>query len=250
MYINNRFILGFMKRNIAFLVILLSILLIPVLKAQTNKPITITSQTQKKLPNDIIHVTQSLNSYLNGTETFHGYYAYPVFPETFQHSSALNNFYKAKQKKDYKEIAQFRNSSYENTLQADRVYAYDHTFEVTFLSKHFLSILENTYTYTGGAHPNSTTEAHTFSLLTGKELTLENLFLGTRADIEKKVKQFLYQELEKNPDDYFPDAKKTIADTSLDSFHFYISKDGIVIFFNPYEISPYVRGLVEFRFPC
>lgn len=236
-----------MKRKLLLLIIVVSILKISVFEARIGLPVSITSQTQKELPTGIIDITQDLYTYLNNIELFHAYYSYPVFPLSFQQASKLNLYYIQKRKKDYDEIRSIRDSSLEIYPQSNTVYAYDHTFEVTFLSKSLLSILENTYTYTGGAHPNSVTEAHTFSLEDGSELSLIHFFTGSKEEIEKGLKNYIIKEIEKTPDDFFPDAVDTVRKMPLDTFHFYIKKEGIVIFFNPYEISPYARGLVEFK---
>lgn len=235
-----------MKKCLLFLILTFLFTTCVLYSADSNRPITTTTQTAKILPNDIIHTTTALNTYKNGIEVLHAYYSYPQFPDTFKQSITLNQFYIKQLYNDYKAIRELRNSALENEIPPNLSYASDHSFEVTLLTNHFLSILENDYQYAGGAQPDTSSKAHTFSLQTGRELTLESLFIKPRADIEKQIKAYIIEEIKKHPDDYYPDAAFTISNMSLESFRFFLSKEGITIFFNPFEISPYARGIVKF----
>lgn len=235
-----------MKKCLLFLILTFLFTTFVLCSANSNRTITITNHTTKILPNDIIHTTTALNTYKNNIEILHAYYSYPQFPDTFKQSIMLNQFYISQLYNDYKTIQELRNSALENEIPPNLSYAYDHTFEVTLLTDHFLSILENDYQYAGGAQPDTSSKAHTFSLQTGRELTLESLFIKPRADIEKQIKAYIIEEIKKHPDDYYPDAAFTISNMSLDNFQFFLNKEGITIFFNPFEISPYARGIVKF----
>lgn len=230
-----------------FLVLVSMILILDMTTSSYDSYIT-TFQNERVLPTNIININYIINAYHKNTETFHGYYSRPKFPNTFHNAEILNQFYQDQFYQGYQEMKQIRNSSSENFLAPDVVYAYDHTFEVTFISKHVLSILENTYIFSGGAHPDIINDAHTFSLLTGKEITLKDIFF-LYTDAEKKLKEFITKHILQNQEDYFLDAKKTIQEMPLEKFKFYIDRNGIVVFFNPYEIAPYVRGIVEFVIP-
>lgn len=235
-----------MKKSLFLLISFLIFTTSFLLYASTDKTITTVAQTSKILPNDIILTTTTLNTYKNGIEVLHAYYSYPQLPDTFKQSIPINLFYTQQLFKDYKIIQELRNNALENEIPPNLSYAYDHTFEVTLLTDHFLSILENDYQYAGGAQPDTSSKAHTFSLQTGRELTLESLFIKPRADIEKQIKAYIIEEIKKHPDDYYPDAAFTISNMSLESFRFFLSKEGITVFFNPFEISPYARGIVKF----
>ncbi|WP_242939748.1 DUF3298 and DUF4163 domain-containing protein [[Clostridium] polysaccharolyticum] len=184
----------------------------------------------------------------NGTEVFHAFYSFPQFTSTFTQSAAMNTFYLDKYFTDYKKIASLRDLAVTGTIPLNTSYAYDHTFEITYLSSNFISILENTYEYAGGAHPDSYYEAHTFSLNTGKQLSLSNLFLSSKANTEKTIKNFLIGEIHSKPDEYDSNAIDIVKNMPLESFHFYIKEGNVIIFFNPYEIAPYASGLVKFKY--
>lgn len=224
------------------------LLLFPVLFTDTPRT-TVSYQTEKVLPSNIIHVSYITNVYKNETELLHSYYTYPRFPANFQQAEKLNYFYLNKFFLDYNQLQNTIKNVDFLIFPPNTVYAYDHTYEIKFLSSHFLSILENTYIYSGGIHPESTYEAHTFSLENGEELKLESLFLLPKSEIKMKIENTIIDSLQEAPDDFYPNAIQIVRDMSLDSFHFYIGHDGINIFFNPYEIAPYTKGYVEFNIP-
>ena len=96
-----------MKKCLLFLILTFLFTTCVLYSADSNRPITTTTQTTKILPNDIIHTTTALNTYKNGIEVLHAYYSYPQFPDTFKQSITLNQFY----------IKQLYNESEEHTSE-------------------------------------------------------------------------------------------------------------------------------------
>lgn len=210
---------------------------------------TFIEQFQKILPDNTMQITHSIHTHANSNEVMHAYYSYPQFLPTMKHSEKLNNFYLKKLSQDYNSINILRETAINSPLSGNHVYAYDHTFEITYHSANLISILENTYEYAGGTHPDNYLEANTFSLQTGEVLPLGDLFHNSKPETEKRIKNYIIEEINLNPEDYYPDTPETISGLSLDSFHYYLKNGALIIFFNPYEIAPYPRGVVEFTFP-
>jgi len=107
----------------------------------------------------------------------------------------------------------------------------------------YLSIKVLTYIYTGGAH--GITRADTYNIHNAAKpslITLKDLF-GTnyKTIINNKVKEVIAA----NPEDYFQDAFKGIADDQT----FYLQGNNAVIVFQNYEIAPYASGLPEIKVP-
>ena len=107
--------------------------------------------------------------------------------------------------------------------------------------------------YTGGAHPNSMTMFHTFDTSTGAELTLAALF---KADFLKALPKLAIEKLSKAEglavnEELGPDAGINLGDVeySEGTFTWFLSPEGFVVHFNPYEVAPYARGNVEFTVP-
>lgn len=121
-------------------------------------------------------------------------------------------------------------------------YEYLGNYMVTFNRKGLLSILEQTYAYTGGAHGNSIREGLTFNLKDGKLLTLDEILKGNpnyRSIVDPVIAAKL-----KQTEGYFG-GFETIGNNA----NYYLKDDGVVIFFQLYDYLPYVFGFPEFYFP-
>ena len=114
----------------------------------------------------------------------------------------------------------------------------------------YLSIISTEMTYTGGAHPSTLKSVQTYDMETGL-VTLDEVakkLCGKDSEtILKEAKELFKKEIKENPDNFYDDSEKLVEDLSSDNF--YISKDGIVFFFNQYEIAPYSSGIIEVKIP-
>lgn len=209
---------------------------------------TLSFQTKKTLPSKAIATTYVTKSFQNATEVFHGYYSYPQFPTYCPQADALNRFYLNQYINAYREMSDIRSTAFLNILPANTVYAYDHTFEISYNTKEYISIVENTISYAGGAQPSDFTQAHTFSLSDGLEKPL-TYFLQLASISEVTFRDSLIKAVRKSTDIFSPSAEQFLANKDLDSFSFYIDRKGIIIFFNPSEIAPSVQGIVKFQLP-
>lgn len=119
--------------------------------------------------------------------------------------------------------------------------------KVVYQSPVFLSIQFDSYAYTGGAHPNSSTDMLHVSLQTGKELRQEDWIADTTA--LKKVAQSYFFANEKKvdpsatPDLYFFGSEFTLPNSMA------ISDKGLRLIYSPYEAASYARGFIEFTIP-
>jgi hypothetical protein len=107
----------------------------------------------------------------------------------------------------------------------------------------FLSISEESYTYTGGAHGSSERKPINIDISAGKQVHLSDLFSddGYRDTLNRMINECIM----KNPDNYRDLwAKAEIKDSHQTDF--YINDGKLIIFFQPYELSYYARGFVEF----
>ena len=110
----------------------------------------------------------------------------------------------------------------------------------------FLSILSDTYEYTGGAHGQSVWTAYNIDTLNGNTVLLADLF--EKNDYSAVLEHLIDTEHEKKPDEYGDLWEKPkIKDENQKNF--YISPDGLTIFYEPYDLSYYARGVVEFTLP-
>ncbi|MBM7871166.1 hypothetical protein JOC70_002664 [Clostridium pascui] len=120
-------------------------------------------------------------------------------------------------------------------------------YDVHYANASFLSLTIMYYEYTGGAHGISYKLPYNLNLKTGENVTLEKLFKPTTNYIDLINKEIQLQIDKKNsvPGAIPITEFKTISNTQP----FYIDGSNLVIYFQPYEIGPYVLGIQEFTIP-
>lgn len=121
-------------------------------------------------------------------------------------------------------------------------YEYLGTYKVTYNGNGVLSLLLETYSYTGGAHGITVREGLTFRLSDGKVLTLDEL-LRANPNYRSIVDPAIAKKLEET-EGYFGNFKTIGPNPS-----YYVKDQGVVIFFQLYDYLPYVSGFPEFYFP-
>lgn len=109
-----------------------------------------------------------------------------------------------------------------------------------------ISILQENYRYSGGAHGMPGRENHIFSGTDGKEVTLPDVLPLSEEEVNVLVREQFLDRIEKNPEDgFFPDAADTVnAKTDFIS-QSYLTQDGVVFYAQPYELGPYAAGYIE-----
>lgn len=117
-------------------------------------------------------------------------------------------------------------------------------FKVQYNGKELLSVPINFYYFSGGAHGIAKITTINIDKEKGKVIGLKDLFkeeYDYKASINKKIQE----EINKNSDEYFPDAFKGINENS----EFFLTEDGIVIYYQLYELAPYAEGFPQFKIP-
>lgn len=117
-----------------------------------------------------------------------------------------------------------------------------------------LSIAVESYTYYGGAHPNSSTRAWNFDLTTGEFLTLDTL-AAEEGDLQgNSLQDKIYWNICSQIDakhlgeGYFDDYDSYLNDfPTLATLNF--TENGLTVTFDPYVIAPYAAGPQVFNVP-
>lgn len=117
------------------------------------------------------------------------------------------------------------------------------TYEVKNLEG-ILSILMTYYEFTGGAHGMAVQSSYNLSPLTLEEVSFLDILEIYRWELEE-IKAIIISEIEKEENYYFSGAADYVKDK--DDFDYYIQDGHLVIYFQVYEIAPYVAGCPEFR---
>ncbi|HBB28743.1 MAG TPA: DUF3298/DUF4163 domain-containing protein, partial [Clostridiales bacterium] len=115
----------------------------------------------------------------------------------------------------------------------------------------FLSLYTDKYEYTGGAHGNTIRTSNTWELCTGQNIYLYCFFKPYTDYTHMLIQEIIAQaeeNLKENPFIYFDDYKNLII-KNFNPHSFYMSPDGITIYYQQYDIAPYSTGIVEFTIP-
>jgi len=119
-------------------------------------------------------------------------------------------------------------------------------YKITKDNQLFVSLYNDYYEFLGGAHGMTTKTSYTVdkekeSLIILKELFSEGY--NYTDIINKEIKE----QISKNPENYFDSGAefKGISENQ----NFYIEDDNLVIYYQLYELAPYVFGFPEFKIP-
>ncbi len=97
--------------------------------------------------------------------------------------------------------------------------------------------------YKGAAHPNNNDFTYNFNLNTGDVIELGDLFVSG-SDYLKDISDYVIGELDNRFKEYGWFREGALPDEKNYKY-FIISKDFITFIFNPYQVGPYVIGVVE-----
>lgn len=125
-------------------------------------------------------------------------------------------------------------------------------YDITYNQDCIVSLYYDQYEYTGGAHGNTVRSSDTWDVQNGSLITLTDLFgcwVQDRRDIQNEISRQIAQQIDKGFGNYFPDYQKNVS-KYFNPHNFYLSCDGIVIYFQQYQIAPYSSGIPEFTIPC
>lgn len=147
------------------------------------------------------------------------------------------------------DILRFKNDFIENAKSGNNSEAEVH-YTVTNNKKIF-SLLVYYYEYYGGAHGLTTKKSiniyvpNSGGIKEGDNfILLENLFLD-KVDYKTIINNYIINEIKKEPEKYFEDTLEKY--TGFNENNFYFNDNGIVIYFQSYEIAPYASGSPEFN---
>lgn len=119
-------------------------------------------------------------------------------------------------------------------------------YTVTEKNDSIISLYNDYYEYLGGAHGSTIRTGYTVDRNTEELLRLKDMFsqdYNYKNVINGKIKE----ELKKEPDKYFYSADNFQGIS--DNQGFYVSDGSLIIFYEQYEIAPYVAGIPEFKIP-
>lgn len=125
----------------------------------------------------------------------------------------------------------------------------DITSTVEYNTPEILNIKIESYTMTGGAHGNPNTTSLLFDSKNGKGLTMTDIVNDTIAISEIAEKKFreknnITTDKSLNSAGYMFSGDKFVLPQNI-----FVTKEGLVLFYNVYEIAAYVNGTTELLLP-
>jgi hypothetical protein len=182
---------------------------------------------------------------------------YPQFYMDGMPVACLNQRYAAKAAAyaQYCRDTLFRQAKeqYEEDQQIDapvRVFDAVTTFTVTLNENCTLSLYSDRYEYTGGAHGNTVRTSDTWDVPACAHIPLSALCTlpaGCRAYVIQQIVRQIEMQIAEG-EYYFDDYRKNTA-LYFNPRSFYLTHDGLTVYYQQYEIAPYSSGIPEFSIP-
>lgn len=120
---------------------------------------------------------------------------------------------------------------------------FETTWEDKYNQNDFLSLVEERYIYMGGAHGETAWLPRNIDTALSKEIGLADLF--AEGGYETTLNRMITEMVNENGDKYSDLWEKPEIKESNQK-DFYIENGKLVIFYQPYDLSYYARGFVEF----
>lgn len=190
--------------------------------------------------------------YVEGTKVVSCHIFYPQFITNSKSMEVINErYYKnALKKKEYCTRVMYP-SAVQSYMQGSRALPYQMivTITLTYDVDGLISFYQDEYLYTGGANGTTTRVGQTIDVTTGSIMHLSD-FMQDKDHYEECIKQTVIQQIinSHNPTIYFDDFPALVKET----FHpknYYLTCEGIVIFFALYDIAPHSTGIPTFTIP-
>lgn len=124
-------------------------------------------------------------------------------------------------------------------------------FTVTYNQNCALSLYIDRYEYTGGAHGITHRDSDNWDVKKGRKIDLAELFpkvKNYRAYVIQEVNEQIENNMQTENNMYFEDYPNLVNE-NFQTQNFYIVPEGIVVYFQHYEIAPYSSGIPTFTIP-
>ena len=122
-------------------------------------------------------------------------------------------------------------------------------YKITYDKNCILSLYYDQYEYRGGAHGNTLRTSQNWNLRRGKTIMIWELYPNNPyfiLDILREINRQIAKQIEDGTNYYFENYGELIVET-FNVENFYITNDGINIFFQQYDIAPYSSGIPVFN---
>ncbi|MDD3833420.1 MAG: DUF3298 and DUF4163 domain-containing protein [Oscillospiraceae bacterium] len=160
-----------------------------------------------------------------------------------------NSFYRMASTTMYRQAVRFYRESIRNGFPFHPFEAVMN-YDITFNKDCHLSSYYDRYQYTGGAHGSTIRASDTFSLKTGRRLPLSHFFrsgFNYRGFLLGQIIKQADRNMQSQPI-YFENYRELIVQY-FNPASYFLSPEGINIYYQQYEIAPYASGIIVFTIP-
>lgn len=187
--------------------------------------------------------------YFKGVKIVCCHIVYPQFLGNAPTLELLNKKYyeEAIKKKEY-----CSNILYQNAVQAleqgSRAFPYEMiiTLTITLQTDQIVSFYQEEYLYTGGANGQTTRIGQTIQTVTGEIMHLYD-FIQCKQNYELCIQNDIIKQIQTSQDiDNYFDNFASLVKTTFQPQNFYLTSEGIVVFFALYDIAPHSTGIPTF----
>lgn len=124
-------------------------------------------------------------------------------------------------------------------------------YTVTYNQNCILSLYFDQYEYAGGAHGLTVRTSDTWNLPKSKKIELSELF-PNRPDYKEYIMETIIEQIESRmaeEDSMFFEKYRELVQQNFKTGNFYLTEEGVAIYFQQYDIAPYAYGLPVFVIP-
>ena len=121
-------------------------------------------------------------------------------------------------------------------------YIYSGTYQVTYLSEKYVSVLCEFEEYIGGVHSEYDITGMTFDALTGERVKLSGLLATDEAGVSGYISGLFTALIEASPEDFYSDALNSVGG-AVNNDYYYLTDTGAVFYLPAYTVSPYSTGI-------
>lgn len=167
-----------------------------------------------------------------------------------QISTQVNKYYKYASDKLYSQAVDGYKDSIKNNFPFHPYEAYME-YVPTYNENCFLSLYYDRYEFTGGAHGNTIRSSDTWELCRGTNIPLYCFFspgVDYKSFLINEITRQAETDMKLEPNIYFENYKSLISE-NFNPESYFMTPDGISIYYQQYEIAPYSTGIVVFNIP-
>ena len=119
---------------------------------------------------------------------------------------------------------------------------------ITYNQNQLVSLYCDEYIFEGGAHGNTLRKSQNWDLKIAQEIPLQAFSKGNPyflIDILKQINKKIAEQIESGVGSYFQEYCQLVLET-FNLENYYLTPNGIVVFFQQYDIAPYSSGIPTF----